>query len=43
MDQMSKLYDLVINYFIQIKNVEGDGFYVVSALAFFVPNQLSLV
>ncbi len=40
---MSKLYDLVISYFKQINNVEGDGFYVVSALAFFLPNDRRIV
>jgi hypothetical protein len=43
MDQMSKLYELVINYYSEIKNVEGDGYYVVSALAFFIPHDRRIV
>lgn len=41
-DQMSKLYELVVGYYKKIDNVDGDGFYVVSALAFFIPNDLRI-
>lgn len=42
-DQLSKLYELVVSYYSQIGNVEGDGFYVVSALAFFFPQDRRIV
>lgn len=43
MQQLSNLYDLVVNYYKQINDVEGDGYYVVSALAFFIPTDKRLV
>lgn len=42
-DQLSKLYELVVNYYAQIGNVEGDGYYVVSALAYFFPEDTRIV
>lgn len=32
-----------MNYYKQINNVEGDGYYVVSALAFFFPHDRRIV
>jgi len=43
MDQLSSLYDLVVKHYIRIKDVEGDGFYLVSALAYFIPNDRRLI
>ena len=43
MDQMSTLYDLVVEHYKRINDVDGDGFYVVSALAFFIPNDRRLI
>lgn len=43
MDQLSSLYNLVVNYYKQLNDVEGDGYYVVSALAFFIPTDKRLV
>lgn len=42
-DQLSKLYELVVGYYKQISNVEADGFYVVSALAYFFPQDRRIV
>jgi hypothetical protein len=42
-DQLSKLYELVVNYYSQIGNVEGDGYYVVSALTYFFPHDRRIV
>jgi hypothetical protein len=43
LDLLSKLYDLVVKYYSQISNVEGDGYYVVSALAYFFPEDRRIV
>lgn len=43
MEQLSSLYNLVVEHYNKIKNVEGDGFYLVSALAYFIPNDRRLV
>jgi hypothetical protein len=43
MEQLSQLYDLVVNYYKQLNNVEGDGYYVVSALAYFLPHDRRIV
>ena len=43
MEQMSSLYNLVVEYYTRLENVEGDGFYLVSALAYFIPNDRRLV
>ena len=43
MEQMSKIYELVVNYYKQIGNVDGDGYYVVSALAYFLPHDRRLI
>jgi len=42
-EDLSNLYNLVINYFKKINNVESDGYYVVSALAFFMQKDTRLV
>lgn len=42
-DTLSKLYELVVNYYAKIGNVDGDGYYVVSALAFFYPKDRRIV
>jgi hypothetical protein len=42
-DQLSRLYELVINYYSQKGNVEADGYYVVSALAYFYPDDRRIV
>jgi hypothetical protein len=33
----------VVEYYKRINDVEGDGFYVVSALAYFIPNDKRLI
>ena len=43
LDLLSTLYSLVNNHFQKINNVEGDGYYIVSALAYFIPNDRRLV
>jgi hypothetical protein len=40
---MSSLYNLVVEYYNKLGSVEGDGFYLVSALAYFIPHDLRLV
>ena len=42
-DQLSRLYELVINYYSQKGNVEADCYYVVSALAYFYPDDRRIV
>jgi hypothetical protein len=39
MEEISSIYDLVVSYYAQINNVEGDGYYVVSALTYFLPKD----
>lgn len=41
--QVSTLYDLVVDHYKKIEDVDGDGYYLVSALAFFVPNDRRLI
>jgi hypothetical protein len=43
MNQLSSLYNLVVEHYKKINDVEGDGFYVVSALAYFVPEDKRLI
>lgn len=43
MDQLSTLYKLVVDHYANIKSVDGDGYYLVSALAFFLPNDRRLI
>jgi len=43
MDQLSTLYNLVVEHYKRINDVDGDGFYLVSALAFFIPNDRRLI
>lgn len=40
---LSTLYDLVVNHFSRINNLNSDGFYIVAALAYFLPNDRRLV
>jgi len=42
-DQLSSLYNLVVNHYTRINNLNGDGFYLVAALAYFLPNDRRLV
>lgn len=43
MDQLSTLYNLVVEHYKKISDVDGDGFYLVSALAFFIPHDRRLI
>ena len=43
LDQLSSLYNLVVEHYKRINDVEGDGFYIVSALAYFIPNDKRLI
>ncbi len=43
MDQLSSLYNLVVEHYKRINDVEGDGYYLVSALAYFIPNDRRLI
>lgn len=43
MQQMSSLYNLVVQHYKRINDVEGDGFYIVSALAYFVDKDRRLI
>lgn len=43
MDQLSTLYELVVKHYTTINDVDGDGFYLVSALAYFIPNDRRLI
>lgn len=43
MQQLSSLYNLVVEHYKRINDVEGDGFYIVSALAYFIPNDRRLI
>jgi hypothetical protein len=40
---LSQLYELVVGYYTHISSVESDGYYVVSALAFFLPQDRRIV
>lgn len=43
MDQLTSLYNLVVEHYKRINDVEGDGFYIVSALAYFIPHDKRLI
>lgn len=43
MEQLSTLYNLVVEHYKKINDVDGDGFYLISALAFFIPNDRRLI
>ena len=43
LEQLSTLYKLVVDHYNKIKDVDGDGYYLVSALAFFLPSDRRLV
>ena len=43
MEQMSSLYNLVVAHYTKIGDVDGDGFYLVSALAWFIPDDKRLI
>lgn len=43
MQQLSSLYNLVVEHYKRINDVEGDGFYIVSALAYFIPSDRRLI
>ena len=43
MDKLSSLYNLVVNYFQEIRDVDGDGYYVISGLTCFIPEDRRLV
>ena len=37
MDEITRLYNLVVDHYSKMGDVDGDGFYLVSALAWFIP------
>lgn len=43
MEQLSTLYNLVVEHYKKINDVDGDGFYLVAALASFIPNDRRLI
>ena len=43
MDQLSTLYNLVVEHYKKLNDVDGDGYYLISALAFFIPNDRRLI
>ena len=43
MEQLSTLYNLVVEHYKKINDVDGDGYYLVAALASFIPNDRRLI
>jgi hypothetical protein len=43
MEQLSSLYNLVVEHYKRIGDVDSDGYYLVSSLAFFIPNDRRLI